>query len=144
MQIQGIHHSGPGEINEPIRPKIRKAYSMTKTLDRSFDARIDRLADQWLGLCEKLRSIEDIHKFRGIAATCYGIKAYLRAQRMEQRGLEPETGIAGSAVRKYAEEFGRGGAGRKANPGPAISLDDDGGGGDESGGDPDITVLDAG
>ena len=115
---------------------------MTKTLDRSFDARIDRLADNWLGLCERLKSLEDIHKYRGIATTVCQIKAYLRAQRMEQRGLEPETGIAGSAVRKYSEHFAPGGAGARParDTGPSISIDES-----ESDAESDAdSVLDAG
>jgi hypothetical protein len=105
------------------------------------DARLDKLAKAWLGLCEKLRTIEDIQKYRGIATTVCQIKAYLRAQRQEQRGLEPETGIAGSAVRKYSEHFaGSAGARPARDTGPSFSIDESE---PDSESEPD-NVLDAG
>jgi hypothetical protein len=120
---------------------------MTKRIDTldQDEAVLSAIVHDWVGLLRKLRSIDDINKYRGIAGTCCTVFNTLRARRMELRGTEPETGIAGSAVRRYATEFAASGRSRRtADPGSSISLDDGGGGGDESGGDPDINVLDAG
>jgi hypothetical protein len=75
-------------------------------LDRyNLAARLEKFGDELMTLCEKREAIENrIDVCNQISAVCR-IVATLRALRAEERRANPDDGIAGSAVQKYASEF---------------------------------------
>jgi hypothetical protein len=68
-------------------------------------ARLEKLGDRLMTACEKGEEIEYRVAVCNQAGAVCRIVMTLKALRIEARGAEPEPGIAGSAVRKYAAEF---------------------------------------
>jgi hypothetical protein len=79
---------------------------MSRQFDRyNLAARLERFGDQLMTACEQGEAIENrIDVCNQISAVCR-IVATLKALRAEERRAEPDDGIVGSAVRKYANEF---------------------------------------
>jgi hypothetical protein len=68
-------------------------------------ARLEKFGDQLMTAIEEGEAIENrVDVCNQVGAVCR-IVMTLKALRMEVRGSEPEPGIAGIAVRKYASEF---------------------------------------
>lgn len=82
---------------------------MTEPLDRyHLAARLEKLGDYLMTACEKNEAIKNRVDVCAQAGTVCRIALTLKSLRMENRNVDPDAGIAGSAVRKYANEFAAG------------------------------------
>lgn len=103
---------------------------MTEPLDRyHLAARLEKLGDYLMTACEKNSAIKNRVDVCAQANAVCRIALTLKSLRMEVRGADPDAGIAGSAVRKYANEFAAGArrvtsAGSAAEPASDSFLDD--------------------
>ena len=70
--------------------------------------RLERFGDQLMTACEQGEAIENRMDVCAQAAAVCNIVRTLKALRTEARHDDPEPGIAGSAVRRYAAEFAAG------------------------------------
>jgi hypothetical protein len=111
-----------------------------KNKSEGYKARIEllnMLADRWLDLCMRAKTVQDMREARMLVGAVCQIENTLKALRFEDRGLELDTGTAGSAVRKYSAEFASGGVGGTSRRGPALvefgDPGDDGSDPDDSG-----------
>ena len=73
-------------------------------------ARLERFGDQLMTACEQGEAIENRMDVCAQAAAVCNIVRTLKALRTEARHAEPESGIAGSAVRAYSAAFAADGA----------------------------------
>jgi hypothetical protein len=113
-----------------LQSPIGGATPWSKQLDRyNLTARPEKFGDYLMTACEKSKAIENrIDVCNQVNAVCR-IVMTLKALRAEERRAEPDAGIAGSAVRKYAGEFAArraAGAGSAAEAASDPFIDDPG------------------
>jgi hypothetical protein len=95
-------------FNEGIggRKRPRRSYAVSERWDQyDLAARLERLGDRLMTACEKGEAIDNRVDVCVQAGAVCRIVTTLKALRTEDRRADPDDAIAGSAVRRYANEF---------------------------------------